>query len=74
MTSPTEIMKQQVCMNLSVASWVAVTVSSKLNEDKSSDSIKSNLKCTTYIQHSTAVTQIDTFGMLFSKCSKTLNF
>ena len=58
-------------MNLSVASWVAVNVSSKLNEDKSSDSIKSNLKCTTYIQHST---QIDTFGMLFSKCSKTLNF
>ena len=73
MTSPTEIMKQQVCMNLTVASWVAVTVSSKLNEDKSSHSIKSNLKCT-IPSFSKAVSHIDTFGMLFSKCSKTLNY
>ena len=64
-------MKQQVCMNLNVTSWEAVTVSSKLNEDKSSDSIKSNLKCTIY---STAVALIDNFGMLFSKCFKTWNF
>ena len=51
-------MKQQVWMNLNVTSWVAVTVSSKLNEDKSSESIKSNLKCTIY---STAVSHNDNF-------------